>query len=200
MHGVRRVLIEHQAEELGLPVQFVVIPSANNPTCPIAHTVPGTTFPPNDVYSREMLAAFARLKNEGVEVIVFGDIFLEDLRAYRDRLLAHAGLEGSYPLWGRDTEELCAEFVTLGFKAIVVCVDTNRLPETLCGQLLDAEFRQRLPAGTDPCGERGEYHTFAFGGPPFLHTVPFTPGEIHRHGPFAFKELYPGIQRTRVIA
>src|SRR5437763_14433465 len=106
MHGVRRGLIEDQTDALGLPVEFVVIPSAEHPSCPMAHTTPGTTFPPNDVYTREMLAAFARLTAEAVEVIVFGDIFLEDLRAYRDKLLSHAGLEGRYPLWGRDTAEL----------------------------------------------------------------------------------------------
>lgn len=98
MHGVRRQLIEEQAEALGLPVEFVIIPSHDAPSCPLAHSTPGTTFPPNDVYSRTILAALARLKDEGIEVIVFGDIFLEDLRAYRDNLLDLAGLEGCYPL------------------------------------------------------------------------------------------------------
>src|SRR5262249_54550171 len=101
MHGVRRQLIEDQAEALGLPVEFVVVPSYTDTSCPMDH--PGTDFPPNDVYSKAVLAALARLKEEGIEVVVFGDIFLEDLRAYRDRLLGHAGLEGRYPLWGRDT-------------------------------------------------------------------------------------------------
>src|SRR5438067_12374226 len=101
MHGVRRALIEDQADALGLPVTFVVIPSPPDASCPMAHSIPGTTFPPNDVYTAAMLAAFGRLRADGVGAIVFGDIFLEDLRAYRDRLLAHAGFEGRYPLWGR---------------------------------------------------------------------------------------------------
>jgi diphthamide synthase (EF-2-diphthine--ammonia ligase) len=200
MHGVRRELVADQAEALGLPVEFVVIPSAERLSCPMAHTIPGTTFPPNDVYTREMLAAFARLKAEGVGVVVFGDIFLEDLRVYRDQLLSHAGLEGSYPLWGRNTDELYDEFVALGFAAVTVCVDTNRLPAERCGRLLDREFRDSLPEGADPCGERGEYHSFTFDGPPFLRPVTVTLGEVHRRDPFAFQELYPGALAAKPLA
>jgi uncharacterized protein (TIGR00290 family) len=192
MHGVRRRLIEDQADALGLPVEFVAIPSAESPSCPMAHTTPGTTFPPNDVYSRTILRAFAGLKDEAIEVIAFGDIYLADLRAYRDRLLAHAGLEGSYPLWGRDSGELYDEFTTLGYRAVVVCVDTERLTEAHCGRYLTPAFRDSLPAGADPCGERGEYHSFAFDGPLFRRPVPFTLGAIHRQPPFAFQELFPG--------
>ena len=191
MHGVRRELVAEQADALGLPVEFVVIPSPADAPCPIAHSAPGTAFPPNDVYSAAMLAAFGRLKGRGVEVIVFGDIFLEDLRAYRDRLLAHAGLEGRYPLWGRGTEELYSELVALGFQAITVCVDAARLTEGHLGRPLDAAFRASLPPGADPCGERGEYHSFAFAGPPFRRPVPFALGGTHRQAPFAFLELYP---------
>jgi uncharacterized protein (TIGR00290 family) len=200
MHGVRRDLIEEQADSLGLPVRFVVIPSAEHTTCPIVHTTPGTTFPPNDVYSREMLAAFSRLKAEGIEMIVFGDIFLEDLRAYREGLLAHAGLEGRYPLWGRDTAELYDEFLDLGFAAVTVCVDTNRLPANTCGRLLDRSFQESLPASADPCGERGEYHSFTFDGPEFSRTISYTRGPIHHQDPFAFQELYPGSRVPQPIA
>jgi len=193
MHGVRRRLVEDQADALGLRVEFVVIPShPDGAPCPMAHGKPGTDFPPNDVYSRAILAALGRLKGEGVEVIVFGDIYLEDLRAYRDRLLALAGLEGRYPLWGRDPSELYDEFCRLGCGAVTVCVDTERLTEGHCGRLLTPAFRDSLPVGVDPCGERGEYHTFAFGGPPFRRPVPYTLGEAHRHGPFLFREVYPG--------
>jgi uncharacterized protein (TIGR00290 family) len=188
MHGVRRRLIEEQADALGLPLEFVVIPSHDAPCCPMA--TPGTDFPPNDVYSRTILAALSRLKEQGVEVVVFGDIFLEDLRAYRDRLLAAAGLEGCYPLWGLDTGGLYDEFIHLSFRAVIVCVDTERLPEDHCGQLLTPAFRESLPAGVDPCGERGEYHTFTFDGPLFRRPVAWTLGAIHRHAPFAFQELY----------
>jgi uncharacterized protein (TIGR00290 family) len=191
MHGVRRHLIVDQADALGLPVEFVVIPSPDDPDAPMPHATPGTTFPPNDVYTRAMLGALGRLKRDGVEAVVFGDIFLEDLRAFRDQLLAHAGLAGVYPLWGRDTGELYAEFLTLGFRAVTVCVDTGRLSEDHCGRPLDAAFRDALPAGADPCGERGEYHSFVWDGPGFRRPVPYRPGGVHRHGPFAFRELYP---------
>ncbi len=191
MHGVRRQLVQEQADALGLPVDFVVMPPSDDPPCPMAHTVPGTSFPPNDVYTRTMLAAFAQCKQDGIEVIVFGDIFLEDLRAFRDRLLAHAGLEGCYPLWGRDSMELFDEFTALGFQAITVCIDRERLTEEHCGQFLTPAFRDSLPAGIDACGERGEYHSFAFDGPIFRHPVAFHLGDVHRQPPFIFRELFP---------
>jgi uncharacterized protein (TIGR00290 family) len=189
MHGVRRQLIEDQGQAIGLPVEFIVMPRQDDPTCPMAHTVPGTDFPPNDVYSRTMLSAFSRLKEEGIGTIVFGDIFLEDLRAYREKLLARAGLVGRYPLWGRDSGTLFEAFIELGFQAVTVCVDTKRLKEEHCGRLLDSAFREELPRDCDPCGERGEYHSFAFDGPIFARPVPYLPGGIHRHEPFAFQEL-----------
>ncbi|HEV3387158.1 MAG TPA: ATP-binding protein [Gemmata sp.] len=191
MHGVRRQLIEDQARAIGLPVEFIVIPRHDDPTCPMAHTVPGTDFPPNDVYSRTMIAGLEQLKTAGVRVIVFGDIFLEDLRAYREKLLAHVGLEGRYPLWGRDTDSLFDEFIRLGFQAVTVCVDTKRLTGNQCGRLLNSAFRVDLPVDCDPCGERGEYHSFAFDGPIFRQPVPYRLGEIHMHEPFAFQELLP---------
>jgi len=192
MHGVRRRLVEDQADALGLPVEFIVLPHHDAP-CPMAHhATPGTTFPPNDTYTPTMLAALKRLKGEGVEVIVFGDIFLGDLRAFRDRLLALAGLEGCYPLWGRDTAELYREFTALGYQAVTVCVDTQRLPADRCGRHLTPDFGDSLPAGVDPCGERGEYHSFTFDGPLFRRPVAFRLGDVHLHEPFAFQELYPG--------
>ena len=191
MHGVRRKLIEEQADAFGLPVLFVIIPHQDDATCPMAHTVPGTTFPPNDVYTRTILEAWKRLKDERIEVIVFGDIFLEDLRAFRDRLLIVASLEGCYPLWGRDTSELYDEFIALGFRGITVCVDTKRLSAEHCGQLLNSAFRDSLPTGVDPCGERGEYHSFTFDGPVFRRPVSYKIGEVYRSVPFAFQELYP---------
>jgi uncharacterized protein (TIGR00290 family) len=190
MHGVRRQLIIDQAEAIGLPVDFVIIPHQDDPSCPMAHTVPGTSFPSNDTYTRAMVEALQRLKAEGIEVIVFGDIFLEDLRAFRDRLLQTLELEGCYPLWGRDTRELYREFNDLGFAAITVCVDTKRLSEKHCGQELTPAFAASLPQEADPCGERGEYHSFTFAGPLFRRPVPFRLGELHRHDPFAFQELY----------
>jgi uncharacterized protein (TIGR00290 family) len=192
MHGVRRQLIADQAEVLGLPVEFVVIPDQGAAGCPLTATTPGAAFPPNDTYTRTMLAALERLKGEGVEVIVFGDIFLEDLRAFRDRLLEQAALVGHYPLWGRDSTELYSEFLALGFQAVTVCVDSQRLSAGHCGQLLTQAFRDSLPAGVDPCGERGEYHSFVFAGPVFRRPVPFRRGDLHWQDPFLFQELYPG--------
>jgi uncharacterized protein (TIGR00290 family) len=191
MHGVRRRLIEEQADELNLPIEFVVIPHEGNASCPMAHSVPGSAFPSNDTYTRAMLEALHRLKAEGIEVIVFGDIFLADLRAFRDQLLNVVGLEGCYPLWGRDTGKLLDEFNHLGFRGVIVCVDTKRLPAQHCGQLLTPAFRDSLPDGVDPCGERGEYHTFIFDGPFFRQPIPFRLGEIHLQDPFAFQELLP---------
>lgn len=194
MHGVRRDLVVAQAEAIGLPVEFVTIPSPPRPDCPMPHTGPGTAFPPNDVYTPTMLAAFGRLKAAGTEVVVFGDIFLEDLRAFRDKLLATAGLEGRYPLWGRDTGALYREFCELGFRAVTVCVDTERLTEAHCGRELDAAFAASLPPGVDVCGERGEYHSFAFDGPVFRCPVRVALGAVHRSPPFVFRELDPARQ------
>ena len=191
MHGVQRRLIEDQADALRLPVEFVVIPSYAAAACPVELSGPGADFPPNDTYSPAVLAAFARLKAAGIESIVFGDIFLEDLRAYREGLLARAGLEGVYPLWGRDTEHLYGEFCQLGYGAVTVCVDLERLREGHCGQVLSPAFRDSLPEQADPCGERGEYHSFVFDGPAFTRSVPFAMGEAHRQPPFLFQELCP---------
>jgi uncharacterized protein (TIGR00290 family) len=192
MHGVSRRLIEDQGDALDLPVEFVVIPHHDNPSCPMAHTTPGTSFPPNDTYTRAMVEALERLKADGFEVIVFGDIFLEDLRAFRDRLLGHAGLQGCYPLWGRDSAELYREFNALGFAAVTVCVDTQQLSVEHCGKLLTPAFGASLPEGVDPCGERGEYHSFTFDGPLFRLPVAYRLGEVHVQEPFVFQELYPG--------
>jgi iron complex transport system substrate-binding protein len=192
MHGVRRRLIVDQADALELPVEFIVIPHQDDPACPFAapRNNPGTTFPPNDLYSKAMLAAFQRLKEAGVDVIVSGDIYLEDLRAYRDQLFSAAGLAGCYPLWGLSSSGLFDEFIALGYRAVIVCVDTERLPEALCGKELDASFKQSLAPELDPCGERGEYHSFAFDGPQFRRPVEFCLGDVHVEAPFAFQELF----------
>jgi uncharacterized protein (TIGR00290 family) len=193
MHGVRRQLIQEQADALDLPVDFVTIPHADSPSCPMASATPGTAFPSNDTYTPTMLDALKQLKGTGIEVIVFGDIFLEDLRAFRQHLLDLAGLEGCYPLWGIDTTELYNEFSDLGFKGVTVCVDMTRLPPEQCGQFLTPTFRDSLPEGVDACGERGEYHSFTYDGPLFRCPIPFRLGDVHRHDPFAFQELYPCI-------
>ena len=196
MHGVRRQLVQQQADSLGLPVEFVVIPHHDDPKCPMAHTTPGTSFPPNDTYTRTLLEALRRLKDEGVEVIVFGDIYLEDLRAFRDRLLAVAGLEGAYPLWGRDTRRLAAEMQAAGVRATVTCVDPRQAPASLAGRAWDATLVAELPEGVDPCGERGEFHTLATDGPAFRRPLAVVAGEVVERDGFVFADVR-GAARAR---
>jgi uncharacterized protein (TIGR00290 family) len=188
MHGVRIELIHAQAERLGLPLVTVAMPPYRNlaandeQACPI-------DLPGNNTYEAAMLAAFARAREDGVEAIAFGDIFLEDLRDYRERLLARAGLRGIYPLWQRDTRELLGEFVAGGWQAVVVCTDGERLPPSWSGRRIDARFGEELPPSIDPCGERGEYHSFVYDGPLFSAPVPFRKGDVVDRAPFAFCEL-----------
>lgn len=151
MHGVPRRLLERQAEALELPLHGVPIP----PDCP------------NSVWEARLGAAFDRLRAGGVNHIAFGDLFLADLRAYRDTQLARAGLTGLYPLWGRDTAALAREFVDLGFRAVLCCVDTGALPAAFAGRALDRALLADLPTHVDPCGENGEYHSFVHDGPIF---------------------------------
>lgn len=160
MHGVPRRLLELQAEALDLPLQVVMIP----PDCP------------NSVWEARMGAALALLRAGGVRHIAFGDLFLADLRAYRDAQLARAGLTGVYPLWGRDTAELAREFVDLSFRAVLCCVDTDALPAEFAGRALDHALLAQLPAGVDACGENGEYHSFVHDGPIFRAPIGCTIG------------------------
>lgn len=192
MHGVRRELLEAQAQALGLPVWEIFLPTPpRDATC--ALPPPGqkgfVSFPTNGVYEEKMLEAFEQARREGIEAVVFGDIFLEDLRAYRERLLGKAGLAGIYPLWGRPTRELMEEFLERGFRAVVVCVDSARLGASWAGRPLDRRFLEELPATVDPCGENGEYHTFVFDGPGFAHPVELAHGETVSRDPFCFREL-----------
>lgn len=192
MHGVRRELLEAQAEALDLPVWKVYLPTPpKDAAC--ALPPPGqkgfVSFASNDAYEEKMLGAFAKARRRGIEAIVFGDIFLEDLRAYRESLLARAGLKGIYPLWGQPTRRLMEGFLSSGFRAVVVCVDSNRLDASWAGRPLDSRFLEDLPEGVDPCGENGEYHTFVFDGPGFSHPVALSHGETVLRDPFCFREL-----------
>lgn len=193
MHGVRRELLEAQAQALGLPVWKVFLPTPRKDAAcalpPPAGQQGFVSFASNDVYEEKMIEAFERARREGIEAIVFGDIFLEDLRAYRERLLGRAGLRGIYPLWGRPTRELMEEFIAHGFRAVVVCVDAARLDASWAGRPLDARFLAELPEGVDPCGENGEYHTFVFDGPGFSRPVALSHGETVSRDPFCFREL-----------
>lgn len=164
MHGVRRSLLRAQAEALGVPLHEVVI----------------TANADNDEYERKMAAALSALRAEtpAIDAVVFGDLFLRDIREYREKNLARAGLRALFPLWGSDTRDLAARFIELGFRAVAVCVDSTALDGSFAGRELDASFLEDLPDGVDPCGENGEFHTFVYDGPLFANPVAHARGEV----------------------
>lgn len=165
-HGVREELVDLQAAAIGLPLEKLYLPAGPAAACT------------NEQFEELMRTALARHQAAGVTVIGHGDLFLADLRAYRERNLAKLGLEGVFPLWGRDTRALLLEFVAAGFQAYVCCVDGARLGGEFVGRLLDQRFLDDLPIGVDPCGENGEYHSFVFAGPIFQRPLPVRVGEI----------------------
>ena len=175
MHGVRRVLLERQAESLGLPLHPVLI----LPQCV------------NAIYEARMKAALAEHFARGVRRVAFGDIFLQDLRAYREKNLAQVGMKALFPIWKRDTRELAEQFVQLGFRAVTVCVDPRVLDDSFAGRELDSSFFADLPPGVDPCGENGEFHTFVFDGPIFKTPIAFRTGEKVLRDGFCFCDLLP---------
>lgn len=187
-HGVREELLEDQAAAVGLPLHKVYLPTIPPEVHPAGNCA---TVAPNSVYEECMLRALAEAKAQGVEAVVFGDIFLQDLRAYRDRLLERAGLRPIYPLWRQDTRDLFQRFHGEGFRAVTVAVNPEMLGVEFLGRPLDAEFLSGYPASADPCGENGEYHTFVSDGPIFQRRVPFTLGAEEFHHPYHYQELIP---------
>ena len=175
MHGVRRALLERQAESLGLPLHPVRIP----PQCV------------NAIYEERMKAALAEHHATGVRRVAFGDIFLEDLRAYREKNLAQLGMEALFPIWKRDTRELAREFVRLSFRAVTVCIDPRVLEASFAGRELDSSFFADLPPGVDACGENGEFHTFVYDGPIFKNPIAFRIGDTVMRDGFCFCDLLP---------
>jgi uncharacterized protein (TIGR00290 family) len=173
MHGVRRSLLARQADAFRLPLVEVAIP-------------PGCA---NTVYEERWLNAFESSDLAGVDAIAFGDLFLEDVRGYREALLARAGRRGLFPLWGRETARLASEFVAVGFRAVVVCVDPNQLDCSFAGREFDASLLAELPATVDPCGELGEFHTFVYAGPGFSETIECRVGEVVERDGFVFSDL-----------
>jgi uncharacterized protein (TIGR00290 family) len=173
MHGVRRELLARQAEALGVPLVEVVIP----PACV------------NEVYEARMARAFTSSPLSGVEAVAFGDLFLEDVRAYREARLAAAGKRGLFPLWGRDTGELAREFIAAGFEAMIVCLDPRALDRSLAGRSYDERLLAELPASVDPCGENGEFHTFVHAGPFFAEPIACKTGEVVERDGFVFCDL-----------
>lgn len=179
IHGVRRELVEAQAKSLGLPLHWVPLPDACT----------------NDVYETRMSQTMNGWKDAGVTHVIHGDLFLEDVRAYREKKLALVGMVGVFPIWGEDTTKLARHCIDAGFKPILCSVDTEQLDARFCGRAFDGSLLAELPSSVDPCGERGEFHTFVWDAPIFSHPVPVVTGQtVVRGGRFAFTDLMtPGL-------
>lgn len=162
MHGVHRDLYERQAEALGLPIRFVEIPDDAS----------------NEEYEAAMAEATAEYERRGVEQIAFADLYLEDIRTYRENRLSESGVEGYWPIWGRDTTDVIREFLDAGFEATVVAVEDDALDASFAGRPLDEAFLADLPEDVDSCGENGEFHTFVHDGPVFDSPVPVRTGDV----------------------
>ncbi|MFL6284311.1 MAG: diphthine--ammonia ligase [Pyrinomonadaceae bacterium] len=175
MHGVRRVLLERQAASLGLPLHEVFI----------------TKDATNREYEAKMEEAFSLYRERGIRRVAFGDLFLEEIRAYRDQFLARHNMRALYPVWGRDTTDFIRKFIGMGFKAVVTCVDGKVLDSSFAGMMIDEDFLSALPTHVDPCGENGEFHTFVFDGPIFKEAVRLSIGEKIERGTFWFCDLLP---------
>ncbi len=160
MHGVRVSLLDMQAASIGIPVDKVYISQTSS----------------NEEYESNMKERLAYYRQQGISTVVFGDIFLEDLRRYREGNLAKAGMKALFPLWKRNTAELARAFIGLGFQSVITCVDTSVLDKEFSGRDYDQRFLSDLPPGIDPCGENGEFHSFAYAGPLFQNEIPFSKG------------------------
>lgn len=176
MHGVRRSLLGQQAESLGLPLEEILITGK-------------TSSAEYEAMIRERLIS---LKGTGVSCAAFGDIFLEDLKRYREDNLSKVGMKGVFPIWKRDSAALAREFIGLGFKAVITCVDSKFLDGSFSGRLFDGRFLAELPPGVDPCGENGEFHSFVYDGPIFKRRISWEKGEVVlRDERYYFCDLIP---------
>ena len=175
MHAVRRVLLEAQADALGLPLHVVDLP------WPSA----------NELYEQRMSAAVEVARQSGVKSIVFGDLFLEDVRAYRLAMLDGTGITPLFPLWGRATNGLAQEMLVQGVKAVITCVDPAQAPRSIAGRWYDEALLSELPPDIDPCGEKGEFHTFVVDGPGFAHPLDVGVGEVVERDGFVFADVVP---------
>lgn len=173
MHGVRRELLLAQAEAVGLPLWEVPIP---NPCS-------------NSAYEAAMAGVLERARRAGIRAVAFGDLFLEDIRRYRERMMARTGIVPRFPLWGEPTGELARRMIDAGVRAKVVCVDLRHLAPSFAGREFDRGFLADLPPGADPCGERGEFHTFVYDGPVFSRPIPVAVGEVVQRDGFGFADL-----------
>jgi uncharacterized protein (TIGR00290 family) len=175
MHGVRRALLQAQADAAGLPLHVL----------PIPHPCP------NETYEQIMGAFIAEQAARGIEAMAFGDLFLEDIRRYREEKLAGTGIAPLFPIWGIGTARLARDMIAGGLVAHLTCVDPRKLPERFAGRRFDAHLLADLPAGIDPCGENGEFHSFASAGPMFRHAIPVAAGDVVTRDGFTFCDLIP---------
>ena len=173
IHAVRLELLQRQAEAVGLPLHIIDLPS------------PCT----NAQYEAAMEKFIAAVKQQGIECIGFGDLFLEDIKAYREAKLSGTGITPLFPIWRTPTERLAKEMIAGGLRAVVTCIDPRQLAASFAGREFNEQFLRDLPANVDPCGERGEFHTFAFDGPMFRKPVPIVPGEINEREGFVYADL-----------
>ena len=175
MHGVREALLERQTAAMGLPLTKIGIPSP----CP------------NEVYEHAMNDAMRAAAADGVGHVIFGDIFLEDVRAYREERLGTLGMKGVFPLWGMDTSELARDILAAGIEAWVTCVDPKQLAPSFAGRRFDRTFIDDLPVGVDPCGENGEFHTVVTAAPQFDRPIAVKPGQVVERDGFVFADIIP---------
>jgi len=180
MHAVRRLLLEAQAQAAGVPLFMVPIPHPCS----------------NAEYEKAMESALGRARGDGVSAVAFGDLFLEEVRRYRERMLSGTGIEPLFPLWGQDTRALAQEMIASGLKARLTCVDPRALPAHFAGRAFDQSLLEEFPPGVDPCGERGEFHSFAWDGPMFSGPVPVRVGETVTREGFVFADLLPAETET----
>jgi uncharacterized protein (TIGR00290 family) len=175
MHGVRHELLAEQAEAAGLPLHVIDLP-----------------WPcPNEVYERKMAAFVEQVRLDGIEAMAFGDLFLEDIRAYRENKLEGTGLAPVFPLWEEPTPALAREMIAGGLAAHIACLDPKKLDKSFAGRAFDAALLDDLPNGVDPCGEHGEFHTIVTAGPMFKHPVQVVPGEVVMRDGFVFADFLP---------
>ncbi len=174
IHGVRKTLFKKQIDALGMEIDLVEIP-----------------YPcPNELYEEKMAQQIETYVAMGVEEMAFGDLFLLDVRRYREEKLEGTGIKPVFPVWGTPTDEFIVQFLKLGYKTIVTCVDTEQLDASFCGRIIDEDFLNELPKGVDPCGENGEFHTFVYDGPLFKQPVEFEKGEgVLREERFYYMDL-----------
>jgi uncharacterized protein (TIGR00290 family) len=174
MHGVRRSLLEQQASRIGLPLTVVTIPAASS----------------NESYEQRMGEALKGAREEGILTVAFGDLFLEDVRSYRERMLATVGMSAIFPLWRLPTDQLAKDFIADGFRAVLTCVDTEQLAADFAGREYDPALLEDLPSTADSCGENGEFHTFVYDGPIYTHPISVTRGDrVLRDSRFMYCDL-----------